>query len=190
MGKRGPAPKPTALKLLAGNAGHRPLNDDEPEGKPWSKERPPEWLPVGSRARKFWYQLVPLLNDMRVLRSGDQVALAMLCDVLDEYVMARDVVRRRGMTYKSVATVGGRDPADDDDENDEEDPPAAGALVSIAIRKRPEVQIAADAWRRIKIILQEFGLTPSARSRVKANDDSEEDDIDRMFSSGRGRKRP
>jgi P27 family predicted phage terminase small subunit len=30
MGKRGPKPKPTALRLLAGNPSRRPINEDEP----------------------------------------------------------------------------------------------------------------------------------------------------------------
>ncbi len=30
MGQRGPAPKPTALRILEGNPGKRPLNASEP----------------------------------------------------------------------------------------------------------------------------------------------------------------
>jgi hypothetical protein len=38
MGLRGPAPEPTALKLLRGNPGKRPLNTLEP--KPPTGKRP------------------------------------------------------------------------------------------------------------------------------------------------------
>src|SRR5258708_20465570 len=44
-------------------------------------------------------------------------------------------------------------------------------LTGHIIRKRPEVQIAAEAWRRVKGMLVEFGLTPAARSRLEVERD-------------------
>ena len=58
MAQRGRKPKPTALKMLEGNPGGRPLNTKEP--KPEKKApRCPSWLEdeakkSGSVWRKYW----------------------------------------------------------------------------------------------------------------------------------------
>lgn len=55
MGVRGPRPKPTYMKLLDGNPGRRPLNENEP--KPVGDLRdPPEGLSDSQRA--LWIQTV------------------------------------------------------------------------------------------------------------------------------------
>ena len=38
---------------------------------------------------------------------------------------------------------------------------------SVMIRQRPEVALAADAWRRYAAMLQRFGLDPVSRARVE-----------------------
>lgn len=138
---RGRKPTPTAIKLVKGNPGRRPLNQAEPQptrGRP----KQPAWLT--EVAVETWTELVELLDDMRVLTVADGPALALLCATYQDYRDARQVVRDDGMTYEAETEHGS------------------------IWRTRPEVAIMSDAAKRLRSLMVEFGLTPSARSRVHA----------------------
>lgn len=154
----GRPPLPTSLKVLRGNPGKRPLNDTEP--KPERGVPPvPAWLPA--KARRYWKTLAPILDDMGVLTVNDGTALALLASVLLEYVMAQAAVLKHGMTYESFTEHGK------------------------IIRPRPEVAIAADAWRRAWTAAAGFGLNPSARSKVSRAGDGEQSDPAEDFFNAR-----
>jgi P27 family predicted phage terminase small subunit len=82
---------------------------------------------------------------MRVLSEADGEALALAADALADYVQARKVIEKQGHSYEATTEAG-----------------------AIIVRKRPEVTIASDAWKRARLMLLEFGLTPAARGKVKA----------------------
>ena len=137
MGRR---PRPTALKILEGNPGHRPLGRGEP--------KPPIGVPpcpkhLRGLARVAWRRIGEQLARMNVATSVDQDALELLVGAYAEYRAATAVIARRGRTY-TITTASGR-----------------------VVRPRPEVGIARDAWRRVRLMLMEFGLTPAARTRVE-----------------------
>ena len=72
MGRRGPAPKPTALKRLQGNPGKRALNDSEP--------RPTATMPrcpthLQGEARAEWRRVARGLHDAGLLTQIDRAAL-------------------------------------------------------------------------------------------------------------------
>jgi len=73
---------PTALKLLKGNPGKRPISKDEPEFDSGVPERP-KWLsdPV---AIVEWKRLTKLLSSAGVLTVGDGDTLAMYCYILSQ----------------------------------------------------------------------------------------------------------
>jgi phage terminase small subunit len=91
MGKRGPAPKPTAIRVLEGNAGKIAINEHEPEPLTGIPSRP-VWL--SERAEQHWDELVPQLDYMRVLTQADMTALGLLCDALGEWREKRDTNSR------------------------------------------------------------------------------------------------
>ncbi len=155
MGRRGPPPKPTVLKILAGNPGKRSLNFDEPRAPESSGHRP---LWMKGQARKTWDTMHALLCEMRVMSAADEVALSMLCETYAEWRAASDVVARKKATYESTTKSGDR-----------------------IIRARPEVGIAADAWRRVRAMLLEFGLTPSSRSRIQVGTNYHKDPMDEFL---------
>jgi P27 family predicted phage terminase small subunit len=137
-----PARKPTNLKVLQGTLRRDRLNPNEPEagvGRPCC----PPWL--DAVARGYWDALADHLEEMSVLTQADGHALALLCAALSEYQAAIAVLQIDGPTYKCVTKAG-----------------------DMMVRQRPEVAIAQDAWRRAKMMLEQFGLTPAARSRVEA----------------------
>ncbi len=74
---------------------------------------------------------------------ADGTAVGLLAEALAEYVSARAVVESKGATYETVTQTG-----------------------SAIVRQRPEVALAADAWRRTAAMMQQFGLTPSSRTRI------------------------
>ena len=76
MAQRGRKPKPTALKVLEGNPGGRPLNPNEP--KPAKKApRCPSWLE--DEAKKEWKRMGKTLEQMGLLTEMDMAAFAGYC---------------------------------------------------------------------------------------------------------------
>ncbi|HLI51909.1 MAG TPA: phage terminase small subunit P27 family [Thermomicrobiaceae bacterium] len=156
----GRPPKPTALKLLQGTARPDRVNANEP--KPgMGNIKPPAWLK--GEGRKAWRWLAPALQEMNILTNADPHALALLCDAYAEYLAARAVIRDEGMTYTTFSTSGSK-----------------------MVRARPEVAIAADAWRRVNQMMQQFGLTPSSRAKVSA---APEEAVDPFAEWERGSQR-
>lgn len=78
MGRRGPKPKPTALKRAEGNRGKRPLNDAEPQPATLAAVPPaPDWLlPL---AQERWHEVAPQLHGLAILTEVDLPALAAYC---------------------------------------------------------------------------------------------------------------
>lgn len=79
--------KPTALKLVEGNAGKRGLPQGEPEPDVLQDLSPPPHL--APRSAEVWRELAPMLRRMGVLTVADVVALEMLCDAVADYRLAR-----------------------------------------------------------------------------------------------------
>lgn len=145
MGSTGRPAKPTRLKVLEGTTRKDRANPAEPKPPPArAREAAPRWLRPTSRP--WWNRLRPLLVQMQVLTGADPVALGLLCDALADYMSARAIVERKGRTYETEGEAG------------------------LMVRQRPEVAIAADAWRRAKLMMTEFGLTPASRAKVSAAD--------------------
>lgn len=89
MGLRGPAPKPTALKILEGNPGKRPLLPDifTPE-----RESPPCPDHITGRAREHWDYVTEQLNRYGMLAKTDMGQLAALCTTWARYVEAEEMI--------------------------------------------------------------------------------------------------
>lgn len=155
----GRRPLPSAVKAARGNPGKRRANDREPEA-PAGMPACPDWLPA--RARECWADLGPTLEGMRVVTAADRLALVLLADAYAEWRAARDEVDSEGPTYETETEAGGR-----------------------MIRSHPAVAQASDAARRLRALLVEFGLTPSARSRVKAGKPAEDDPAGDLLNRGK-----
>jgi P27 family predicted phage terminase small subunit len=147
MGRRGPAPKPTALRFIDGNAGHRPLNTHEPVPPPGEPE-PPEWL--DERARKVWDQVMPRLYRIGLARSIDAGALGRYCVLFVMWVDAADFVRKNGTTYPVRA-----EPAT---------PKGQGRI--LYFREFPQAAELRKLGQQLITLEREFGQTPASRSRI------------------------
>lgn len=150
MGKRGPAPKPTALRLLEGNPGKRAINKQEPR-PPVRDPKMPQWL--GRKARRLWRRLAPELQARAGMSDWDAEAFAVLCEAVEMYGAAVQDIHERGQILEETRTRYNRD----------------GSVFSkeTVRSKNPSVQIARDSAHTIRAYAQEFGMTPSARSGIK-----------------------
>ena len=92
---RGRKPKPTKLKILAGNPGKRRLNDAEP--KPRGKVGTcPDWLSAAAKAE--WRRVLPELEFLGLASLIDRAALAAYCQAWAELVDATRQLTREGRT--------------------------------------------------------------------------------------------
>lgn len=78
--------KPTALKILAGNPGKRPLPPDEPAFEQ-ADTTPPAWLPDAAVDR--WATLAAALDANGMLNKANREYLATYCDLMTQYVEKR-----------------------------------------------------------------------------------------------------
>jgi P27 family predicted phage terminase small subunit len=149
-------PKPTALKVLQGNPGKRRLNAREPQPTVLADAEPPEWLE--DAAKEAWRAVVPKLCALRLVTEADLQGLTMLFDAYAEWFTARKTIREKGMTFEVWERHDGE-------------------RYLASVRRRPEAAIAADAFRRVRLLMSDFGMTPAARVRlVTADDDGSEAD--------------
>lgn len=134
---QGRKPKPTALKLLAGNPGKRALNHAEPKPRV-ILPKPPEHLSDDEKNK--WKLTVRELHPLGLITAIDKDALAMYCTIYVRWIKAERMVRDKGEIIKT----------------------AAGNII-----QNPYLSIANRALEQLNKLGAEFGMTPSSRSRVK-----------------------
>lgn len=141
MARPGPPPQPTKLRLLRGNPGKRPFNKREPKPEP-KIPTCPDWL--SKEAKIVWRETVALLKEMRVLVLADRHALTIYCET---YVQWKEAVQFLHENGQICAT---RD--------------KKGALKYM--QPWPQVSIARKCVQILRAYQQEFGMTPSSRTRI------------------------
>ncbi len=137
MAMRGRKPKPTAIKLLEGNPGKRPLNKNEPKPK---KDVPkcPSWLLP--EAKKEWKRMAEQLELLGLLTAMDMTAFAGYCQSYARWKEAEDFITKHGSIFKTPSGY---------------------------VQQVPHVSIAQSNLKIMRDFCSEFGLTPAARSRLQ-----------------------
>lgn len=150
MGRRGPTPKPTRLRLIEGNPSKRPLNRNEPKPRP---VRPPcpRWL--NQEAKREWRRIVPELDALGLLTIVDRAALAGYCQAYARWRQAEEAIEKYGMIGKTESGY---------------------------VQQLPYVSIAQKSLQILKGFAQEFGLTPSSRSRMSVADPESDDEMEEL----------
>ena len=100
MAIRGRKPTPTALKMLEGNPGKRPINKHEPIPPSGAVECPSWLLP---EAKMAWDRIAPMLMSMGLLTVLDVSALAGYCQSYAQWLEARENVTRNGVQIRNEA---------------------------------------------------------------------------------------
>lgn len=163
---KGRKPKPTNLKLLAGNPGKRPINKNEPKPPPIAPKCP-GWL--NKEGKKEWKRIAPLLERLGLLTEADMANLAAYCRTYAEMVEAEQFLEKHGLTYQIP-------------KRDEE-----GKVVGLYVQQWPQVSIVRRCQEEIRAYSALFGLSPSDRSRMSLP--TERDDDDEFFAYRREAKK-
>jgi len=137
-------PKPTALKLVEGNPGKRPIHADEPR-PPLARPKAPGWL--SAEAKREWRRVVNLLADVGMMTELDVGLLGAYCDAYGTWVRARKALER---VARADETTGG-----------------------LVIRtqkgnfiQNPLINVINTAMQLMKSFACEFGMSPAVRSRL------------------------
>mgnify|MGYP003571619065 CR=1 FL=1 len=140
MAIRGRKPKPTELKILEGNLGHRKINENEIKPTCGGVECP-EWLT--GEGREEWEKLAPVLRCLGLLTKADVTVFAGYCQAYARWREAERYISENGMTF---ATPSGY------------------------VQQVPQVSISQTNFKLMMKCAEQFGLTPSARCRLVSGD--------------------
>nr|DAF38970.1 MAG TPA: terminase small subunit [Caudoviricetes sp.]DAJ57237.1 MAG TPA: terminase small subunit [Caudoviricetes sp.] len=146
---------PTQLKVLNGNPGKRPLNQNEPKPKPVMPECP-SWL--NGYAKKMWKDLGLELHKLGLLTNIDGQAFAAACQSYGIWVECEHVLKEKGRVM-TINTERGE-----------------------YNQQRPEVSIGNSALKNFRSFCSEFGLSPAARASITVADPDSENDFSSLLS--------
>ena len=156
VAQRGRKPKPTAVKVLEGNPGKRSLNTGEP--KPEKKApRCPAWLE--DEAKKEWRRMAKQLEHLGILTEIDMAAFAGYCQAYARWKEAEEFSTQHGTIVKTPSGYW---------------------------QQVPQVSIAQTYLKIMNKFCEQFGLTPSARSRISTDsgEDKQNDEMELLLVKG------
>lgn len=135
----GRKPIPTAIKIQNGNPGKRALNLQEPQPEVAIPECPSH---LDELAREEWDRVTQELHTLGVLALVDRSSLAGYCVAWSRWVQAETKLQDEG--YVLQGQGGG-------------------------YYQNPMLAVANKAMEQLYKFASEFGMTPSSRTRIKAN---------------------
>lgn len=140
---RGRKPKPTRLKILNGNPGCRPLNENEPTPRAGAPSVPGH---LDDEAKKEWKRVSKELAALGLLTRLDRAAFAAYCAAYSRWAAAERQVKQFGTVLSRLPEKEG-------------DPPK--------FYTNPYLHVANQAMEKMHSFASEFGLTPSSRTRIQ-----------------------
>ena len=114
--------------------------------------RPPSWLP--KYALEEWKRVVPALEHIGMLTEVDETAMVNYVVAYDRFRLAQKIIEVEGFTCETK--FGG-------------------------LKKRPELNVIAEAQATMKRFADAFGLTPASRSKLHIFPAKEDADADFLF---------
>ena len=139
MGLRGPAPKPTKMRILEGNPARRPLPENEPQPE---NKMPTCPAHLNAEAKREWRRMGRELHRIGLLTMVDRAAFAAYCQHWARWVEAEQHLQKDEikLVYQSANGMW---------------------------RQNPWIAVANEAMKGMHTFLGEFGMTPSARTRIQ-----------------------
>lgn len=152
-------PKPTALKLIEGNPGKRPLNDREPKFKNVLPS-PPEWL--NEVAKQEWEREGTLLYKARVLTEADYGVLSMRCYIYSQIIkLQAEIAEQDYVAYTQKMDSLGNE-----------------VMEAKANPRAVRLENFLKEYRQYGSLL---GLDPASRSKIHAGGQEPEDPMERLL---------
>ena len=155
MGAPGRKPKPAHIRLVTGDPHKERINKDEP--KPSSK-KPCAPSQLSKRGKQIFNLMTRRLDEIGLASSSHTEALCLLAYRLEEVETYKRIIadgqKLLDENGKVVATGSPFYVTVDDRGND-------------ILKPHPVVSLLKDSMRHAQSLLAEFGLTPSAATRVK-----------------------
>jgi P27 family predicted phage terminase small subunit len=143
MGRRGPAPTPTGILQMRGTFRKDRHGDPETEPQPKPVARVPKApAHLDDIARRAWKTLAKQLHELGLLSAGDLLALEAACTAYSRALQADELLAEEGLTQRGLQ----------------------------GYTAHPAVAISRYSWATYRQFAQEFGLTPSARTRVRTKE--------------------
>lgn len=161
MGNRGPKSMPDNIRLITGNAGHRPLTQKPGVLQP-DVQIPDCPSHLSPEAKKEWKRVAPELFKIRIISELDRAALAAYCQAYGRWV---DFEKRIKELNDEGKAQGSKD----------------RGLVDLTPNgfKQMSVylQISNRAVEQMHKFMAEFGMTPANRARIEAAQVPEQSDL-------------
>ena len=151
---------PTAKKEILGNPGRRPLSKTEPKPK---RSLPFAPSHLSSEAVEEWARVVVSLHRCGIVTEIDRAALGAYCQAYGRWAQAE----------KALAKMAERDGV------------AFGLMIKTTngnVVQNPLVGAANKSMSDMVRYAAEFGMTPSARTRINASDEPEDDPADKFLN--------
>jgi len=147
MARPGKKPVPTQLKIIRGTDQPCRVKKNEPKPNDNRIYMPFKLSPAAS---KQWTKIVKELKEAKLLTNIDTQALGMYCEAYATWMNAQKMIQTHGVVVKSKN----------------------GFPV-----QSPFFHVANKSFDQMKGLLIEFGMTPSARTRVSTVEGPDDDDF-------------
>ena len=147
---RGRKPKPTQIKLVTGNPGHRPPPPDEP--------RPTAKIPkcpchLDAEAKREWRRMAKELDDLGILPSIDKAVFAVYCESWSLSKQVEKHLQKEGMIIRAKV-------------KETTHPDGTVVRTGGAPMINPRYKLKMMAVDKMMKALSEMGMSPSSRGRV------------------------
>ena len=149
MGKRGPAPMPTPLKLLRGETRSSRLNRDAPKPR---GDKPVMPSDMTDAAKRVWRRQMAGMGELGVLTSVDRDSLRAYCEAVSRYETAASLLEQSGPLVRGARQ---------------------GELV-----KNPLHQVVRDNAMLIRLFARDLGFVPSAREGLHGRGSDDVDPLE------------
>lgn len=139
----GPPKTSPRLHLIRGNPSKRPVKDHKKTAKKDEKGLPKIPQHLGAQGKYWFRRMAEELNAEGIISQLDARALELLVEAYTEYRHHCETLDVEGYTYRTETQSG-----------------------DVLIKAHPAAAMKADAWKRIRAMLAEFGMSPASRAKV------------------------
>lgn len=147
MAQRGRKPKPTKLKVLQGNPGKRPLNENELNIEPSVPECPKH---LDKDAKKEWKRVIKILEPLNMLTRIDYAMLGAYCQLYSDWVKVEK--EKQQPEFKPLMLKVTVDGAGNE---------------HVTATENPLLKSQRAILKEIRVFCSLFGMSPSDRARLQ-----------------------